>query len=395
MSKVFLSYNRRSRNSAKNLVEDIETLAHMVWFDQELTGGQAWWDRILTMIRESDVLVFLLDQESLNSTACQREFGYAADLGKPILPVLCADGISTNLLPPELSRIQFVDYRQRDRHSAFTLARAFAGLPPPKPLPDPLPAPPEVPVSYLGSLGRKLETAPVLSFDEQSALLVDLKRSLREANSADDTRTLLAKLRKRRDLYATIAEEIDELLRSPAAPVLPPLTTAAQPALQESPEPDAGQIPATGRISVKRAEPATPPAPAMEMRLSTATSTYPSQRWLGAFGGTALGVLMGIWAVGISPSTSSGDYTAVAGILGAVGAISGALTGIRPKMILTVCAGYAAGFLVALMFHTSPDAWRYPIAMLYGGGSGAIVGAAGAVIFRRPLGSPGEKRIGW
>jgi hypothetical protein len=52
------------------------------------------------------VFVFLLDPKAPNSTACQREFGYAADLGKTILPILAADGVSTNLLPPELSQIQ-------------------------------------------------------------------------------------------------------------------------------------------------------------------------------------------------------------------------------------------------------------------------------------------------
>lgn len=100
MSKIFISYNRDSIAMARSLVNDIESLGFVVWFDQELSGGQAWWDQILAMVRECDVFVFLLDPKALNSTACQREFGYAADLDKPILPVLVAEGVSTNLLPP-------------------------------------------------------------------------------------------------------------------------------------------------------------------------------------------------------------------------------------------------------------------------------------------------------
>jgi hypothetical protein len=61
------------------------------------------------------------------------------------LPVLVADGISMNLLPPELAKIQYVEYRKRDRNTAFALAKAITNLPPAKPLPDPLPLPPEVP----------------------------------------------------------------------------------------------------------------------------------------------------------------------------------------------------------------------------------------------------------
>jgi hypothetical protein len=143
-----------------------------------------------------------------------REYGYAADLGKSILPVLVAEGISTNLLPPVLSQIQFVDYRKQDRAAVFRLARAFTTVPPSRPLPDPLPAHPEVPLSYLGSLTEQVGTTSTLSYAEQSTLIVDLKRSLRDPKLNDDVRTLLAGLRKRRDLFSTIAEEIDELLRS-------------------------------------------------------------------------------------------------------------------------------------------------------------------------------------
>jgi hypothetical protein len=199
---------------ARNLVVDIQALGFVVWFDQDLSGGQAWWDQILASIRESDVFIFLLDPHGLKSMACQREFGYAAALGKPVLPVLVADGVSTNLLPPELSRIQFVDYRQQDRRSAFALARALAVTPLASALPDILPEPPEVPVSYLGGLAGRIEKAPALSYDEQSALVLDLRRSLRDPNAAGDTRVLLGKLRARRDLFAVIAVDIDELLGS-------------------------------------------------------------------------------------------------------------------------------------------------------------------------------------
>jgi len=214
MSKVFISYIRQSEAIARNLANDIEALGHTAWFDQELSGGQIWWDQILATIRNCDVFVFVLDSEAMNSSACKSEYGYAADLGKSILPVLVSEGVSTKLLPPALSQIQFVDYRKRDRDAVLRLARAFTTVPPPNPLPDPLPPPPEVPLSYLGSLSEQVEATSILSYEKQSALVVDLRRSLRDIEAADDTRTLLERLRKRRDLFATVAEEIDELLRN-------------------------------------------------------------------------------------------------------------------------------------------------------------------------------------
>jgi len=237
VANIFISYSRQSKAVTKALVDDVEALGHTVWFDQELSGGQAWWDQILSMIRRCDFFVFALDPAALNSVACKLEYGYAADLRKPILPILISEGVSTNLLPPSLSQIQFVDYRNQDHPAALRLARAFSAVPPPPALPDPLQVPPGAPISYLGSLAAKLETTSLLTYEEQSALVFDLKKELRDPVTADDTRTLLKTFRKRRDLLAGIAEEIDELFAGlretslaspPASAMTPPFWEQSQ-----------------------------------------------------------------------------------------------------------------------------------------------------------------------
>lgn len=212
MGNIFISYNRQSEGITRTLVQDLEELGYTVWFDNEISGGHVWWDQILSKIRDCSIFLFVTDQHSLDSTACKREYGYAADLGKTILPVLVSEDVSVNLLPPELSKIQFVDYRKYETKAVLRLARALNGIPPSKPLPDPLPAPPEIPVSYLGGLIGQIETASTLNYSEQSTLLVEIKRSFREPATAKDAGKLLGMLRKRPDLFATIADEIDELL---------------------------------------------------------------------------------------------------------------------------------------------------------------------------------------
>jgi hypothetical protein len=223
MLKVFVSYCRENAAAAEDLANDIRALGYVAWFDQELTGGQAWWNEILANIRNSDAVVFVLTPQSLSSTACVREYSYAAALGRPILPVLVAN-VSTNLLPPALSQLQFIDCRNQDRTSALRLARALGKVAPGAPLPDPLPEPPEVPISYLGDLSERIERASALSYEQQSALIVDLKRGLRDPTAFDDSLALLGKLRKRRDLLATIGDEVDEMLKAAklsAAPRIP------------------------------------------------------------------------------------------------------------------------------------------------------------------------------
>jgi hypothetical protein len=185
-------------------------MGHDVWLDEELSGGQRWWDQILERIRDADLFVFILEQAALDSAACQREYEYASALGKPILPVLVSEDVSVAVLPPALTAIQYVDYRNPDRNAALQLARAISSTAPADLLPDPLPEPPPAPLSYLGDLAQKVGSAAPLTYEDQSALLVDLKRALRSEATRADALRLLLRMRDRRDLLASIAFEIDD-----------------------------------------------------------------------------------------------------------------------------------------------------------------------------------------
>jgi HEAT repeat protein len=224
MASVFISYNRESEVIAKTLAKDIQELGgHKVWYDHKLSGGQEWWNQILAEIRANDVFALIMTPGSLSSTACMRECRYAIDLGKPILPVLASEEVSLNRLPSMLSEIQIIEYKEHGVETIFGLSKALNSLPPPKSLPEPLPDEPDAPISHLGSLARRLETTATLNYQEQTALMVDLQKTLRDSDTADDARALLEQMRNRRDLFATIAEEIDQLLKSSQkATSLPP-----------------------------------------------------------------------------------------------------------------------------------------------------------------------------
>jgi TIR domain len=322
------------------LAEDIEALGHIVWFDKELRDGQTWWDQILTKVRNCDVFIFALDPMALSSTACKREYGYAADLGKPILPVLAAEGVSTSLLPPALSQIQFVDYRKQDRDAFHRLARAIKTLPPAKPFPEPLPLPPEVPISYLGRLAEQIETTPTLSFEQQSGLVADLKNSLRDPEIADDAYALLAKLRRRRDLFATIAEEIDELVRNIRKVPEEPKRDAQQ---HEKARSDVPAEPEKKSPGTQRNQ-----HPSIQQSLTEASrSATPCQRMIAApFGGllgTTFGLAMELWMYGVSHAWVL--------LPGAGGAIAGALSGTHKQGLVKVGVGAALGwFLMAIVY---------------------------------------------
>ncbi len=217
-----------------NLAADFEALGDYVWFDKDLSGGQAWWDQILAEIRNCELFSFVLTPLALESDACEREYRYAAQLGKRILPLL-ADTDRLPFVPPELARIQRVDYRDQDKVAALRLGRALRSLPPAEELPDPMPEPPEIPMSPIGRLAAEVRSES-LSFNQQSALVIKLKALLGKERSADDARALLTRLKNREDLFARISEEIVYLLKSsePTPVATTPVATEPFPSVPDS-----------------------------------------------------------------------------------------------------------------------------------------------------------------
>jgi len=287
---IFISYSRADEQEVKQIIEDFDSLGYKVWFDKELSGGQSWWDRILSEIRNCDLFVFVLSVKSNNSTACSREYTYAYKLNKRILPIL-VDDVSTNLLPPALTAIHFVDYRDKGRNSVLGLVKALNSLPEASPLPDPLPPSPEVPISYLGNLKAEIEANQVLSFEDQSAILLKLKERLKNKAEEKDVYQLLRKFKQRDELYHRIAEQIDELL------------AGKNPALVSQPA-RSGGIPQSAYTNPRTQQAQTAFQAAPTRRANPGTSaTEKKTDWVGVVGLIGaifipiLGVGFGIWSL--------------------------------------------------------------------------------------------------
>ena len=214
MRKVFVSYSRQNLDVVSQLVEDLQAVGMTTWHDQTLTGGQRWWDNILANIRDCEVFIFALSPESWESEACRSELSYVCGLGKPILPVLVADGINLNLLSAPINEIQVADYRSRDKGAAFAIMKALNATPACEPLPDPLPTAPPVPVSYLGTLKERIDFDGPLGAQEQNLLFLELEEAIDEGRSPTEVRELLLALKRRDDLLAKVANRVDSALKN-------------------------------------------------------------------------------------------------------------------------------------------------------------------------------------
>ncbi len=214
MRKVFVSYSRNNLDVVSQLVEDLQAVGMTTWHDQTLTGGQRWWDNILANIRDCEIFIFALSPESWESEACRSELAYVCGLGKPILPVLVADGINLNLLSAPINEIQVADYRSRDKGAAFAILKALNATPACQPLPDPLPAAPPVPVSYLGTLKERIDFDGQMGSQEQNLLFLELEEAIDEGRSPTEVRELLMALKRRDDLLAKVAVRVDAALKT-------------------------------------------------------------------------------------------------------------------------------------------------------------------------------------
>ena len=213
---LFISYSSRDGAALAKVTAALRRAHIEAWLDEELTGGEAWWNAILEQIRNCEVFIVALSKNYLESKPCQAELRYAQELNRPILPVQIGPLDSMRVNP--LASVQAIDYQNPSIESGIELIaavharKANAGQ-----LPSPLPEPPPVPFAYLMRLDTAI-AAPDLTAAEQAQLFSDLKSGLHtdgnEPSARRDLIQLLIRLRDRPDITWKVRTDIDKELTS-------------------------------------------------------------------------------------------------------------------------------------------------------------------------------------
>jgi hypothetical protein len=206
---VFLSYAHQDAATVKLLARELEGLAGAVWFDESVTGGQLWWDEILSQIRSCHLFVLAVSRHSLSSPACGAEWSYAASLARAVLAVRI-DTVDLVSAPPSIRHTQLINFVANDAESVRALARAVIHTPQVGPLPDILPTPPPVPESYRDRFAALF--GPELTMADQVNAFARLKLDIDKDVNADEARGLLRVLHDRADASWKVREDIDRFL---------------------------------------------------------------------------------------------------------------------------------------------------------------------------------------
>src|SRR5262245_34566491 len=94
---VFISYSRDDIAFADQLAAALSVLNFDVVIDRQgITGGEDWQQRLGSLIRNADTILFVLSPSSAKSGVCKWEVEQAVRLGKRIIPIPCRplDGTS-------------------------------------------------------------------------------------------------------------------------------------------------------------------------------------------------------------------------------------------------------------------------------------------------------------
>lgn len=100
--RVFISHSARDADWARSFAQALKERGVTVWFDEfDVRPGESVRDGLETGLRSSDVLVTLLDAESISKPNLFFEIGAAIGMGKRFVAIV-PKGMDPNVLPLEV-----------------------------------------------------------------------------------------------------------------------------------------------------------------------------------------------------------------------------------------------------------------------------------------------------
>lgn len=117
-TKVFISYSRKDNLLADDLRLKLLKLDFEAYLDKhDILPGEPWQERLGSLIKAADSVVFLISPDSVASRTCDWEINETERLGKRLLPVVIRE-VDEGSVPGRLKRLNYIFMRETDNTPA-------------------------------------------------------------------------------------------------------------------------------------------------------------------------------------------------------------------------------------------------------------------------------------
>jgi WD40 repeat protein len=107
-ARIFVSYSRKDAAFVDRLVAELIARGYDAFLDREdISGGEAWKERLEQLILQADAVVFVISPDSIASPVCNWETQRTVELGKRLIPV-CLKRVEDDSVPAQLSRLNYI-----------------------------------------------------------------------------------------------------------------------------------------------------------------------------------------------------------------------------------------------------------------------------------------------
>jgi hypothetical protein len=119
--KIFISYSNADRSWAREFAKSLSGTGADVWFDEfNIKPGDSISESVEKGLRGSDMVVLLINDQSVDSSNFFFELGAAVGMNKKIVPIV-PEGFSVSKLPLSVRRRKYL-IRKSPKETAKELA---------------------------------------------------------------------------------------------------------------------------------------------------------------------------------------------------------------------------------------------------------------------------------
>lgn len=115
MASVFVSYSKKDIEIVRKIVDALRQQGIDLWIDwEDIPPSGDWLTEIYKGIENSDVFLFVLSPDSLESRVCAEELEHAEKNGKKIMPMVVREEIDFSKVPSTISKLNWIFLKADD-----------------------------------------------------------------------------------------------------------------------------------------------------------------------------------------------------------------------------------------------------------------------------------------